>query len=259
MSSRHRKPISGKRIVGGSAVVTMVVALLSIGLLSAVSFARPDHSFAPPVEAKFFGVAVSDASHLQNHPHAILTDFSGPQSIRVKQGDTLSKIAARVLGSPKRWPILWWDNQSRVPNPNSLRADIRIHYGHWHHVRPWLSKRALNAIPKPKPVPVASSPTSATTVSATPLQSNSSTPAASYSGAPGSFQSCVIARESGGNPGAVNASSGAGGLYQFLPSTWAALGFPGLPENASVAMQNAAFAKAYAESGTSPWAPYDGC
>ena len=83
--------------------------------------------------------------------------------------------------------------------------------------------------------------------------------ASSYSGAPGSFQACVIRAESGGNPQAVNASSGAGGLYQFLPSTWAALGFSGLPENASVATQNAAFAKAYAQSGTSPWAPYDGC
>jgi len=90
-------------------------------------------------------------------------------------------------------------------------------------------------------------------------------PAASSGGgggggaAPGSFQACVIQRESGGNPSAVNSSSGAGGLYQFLPSTWASLGFSGLPQNASVATQNAAFAKAFAQSGTSPWAPSDGC
>jgi resuscitation-promoting factor RpfC len=73
------------------------------------------------------------------------------------------------------------------------------------------------------------------------------------------FQACVIARESGGNPSAVNPSSGAGGLYGFLPSTWQALGFPGLPENASVTTQNAAFAKEYAQSGSAAWAPYDGC
>ena len=77
--------------------------------------------------------------------------------------------------------------------------------------------------------------------------------------APTGFQACVIARESGGNPRAVNPVSGAGGLYQFLPSTWASLGFPGLPQNASVATQNAAFWKLYAERGTAPWAPYDGC
>lgn len=73
------------------------------------------------------------------------------------------------------------------------------------------------------------------------------------------FRACVIARESGGNPRAVNPSSGAGGLYQFLPSSWRALGFSGLPQNASVATQNAAFARQFALSGTAAWAPYDGC
>ena len=63
----------------------------------------------------------------------------------------------------------------------------------------------------------------------------------------------VIQRESGGNASAVNASSGAGGLYGFLPSTWQALGHSGLPENASVAEQNAAFAQEYAQSGGSAW------
>jgi hypothetical protein len=73
------------------------------------------------------------------------------------------------------------------------------------------------------------------------------------------FQACVIQRESGGNPAAVNPSSSAGGLYQFLPSTWAALGHSGLPQNASVAEQNQAFQQEYAQSGTAAWAPYDGC
>ena len=79
----------------------------------------------------------------------------------------------------------------------------------------------------------------------------------------GGFEACVISRESGGNPRAVNPSSGAGGLYQFLPSTWASLGFasayPGGAQTAPVSVQRAAFAKLYAEAGTSPWAPYDGC
>jgi soluble lytic murein transglycosylase-like protein len=77
------------------------------------------------------------------------------------------------------------------------------------------------------------------------------------------FESCVISRESGGNPHAVNPASGAGGLFQFLPSTWAGLGFagdyPGGAQTAPVGVQEAAFAKLYAEAGTSPWRPYDGC
>jgi hypothetical protein len=79
----------------------------------------------------------------------------------------------------------------------------------------------------------------------------------------GAFEACVISRESGGNPRAVNPSSGAGGLFQFLPSTWAGLGYasayPGGAQTAPVSVQEAAFAKLYAEAGTSPWAPYDGC
>ncbi len=81
---------------------------------------------------------------------------------------------------------------------------------------------------------------------------------ASYSGS-GGFQSCVIQAESGGNAGAVNGSSGAGGLYGFLPSTWQSLGYSGLPENASVAEQNAAFDKEYSQSGSAAWSAYDGC
>lgn len=77
------------------------------------------------------------------------------------------------------------------------------------------------------------------------------------------FEACVIARESGGNPAAVNPTSGAGGLFQFLPSTWAALGYagayPGGAQTAPVSVQKAAFAKEYAQSGSAPWAPYDGC
>ncbi len=74
----------------------------------------------------------------------------------------------------------------------------------------------------------------------------------------GSFEPCVISHESSGNPRAVNPASGAGGLYGFMPSTWASIGFGGLPENAPVATQHAAFERLYAMQGTAPWSG-DGC
>jgi len=81
-------------------------------------------------------------------------------------------------------------------------------------------------------------------------------------GAGGSYQSCVIAHESGGNAQAVNSSSGAGGLYQFLPSTWATTPwgaqYPGGAQTAPVSVQNQAFQWLYARQGTSPWST-DGC
>jgi hypothetical protein len=82
--------------------------------------------------------------------------------------------------------------------------------------------------------------------------------AATYSGS-GSFQSCVIARESGGNSQVMN-SSGHYGLYQFSASTWAAYGgSPSSFGHASVAQQNQVFNNAIAAGGQSNWAPYDGC
>jgi hypothetical protein len=93
------------------------------------------------------------------------------------------------------------------------------------------------------------------TSSASSGTSSASTPAASTGGSsPSSFQQCVAWRESGNNPTASSS-----GLYGILPSTWASLGYSGTAGSASVAQQNQAFQQLYAQDGTSPWAPYDGC
>jgi hypothetical protein len=191
------------------------------------------------------------------HPGAA---HHGTQHVTVHGGDTLSSISQHELGSAANWPALWWANRHSVHNPSVIQAGQRLELPKSHKVKPWLANAALAAIPSaapaPAPAPVA--------VSAAPSGSPASVPSAapvqqaSYSGS-GGFQSCVIQRESGGNPSAVNASSGAGGLYGFLPSTWQALGHSGLPENASVAEQNAAFAQEYAQSGGAAWSAYDGC
>lgn len=56
----------------------------------------------------------------------------------------------------------------------------------------------------------------------------------------------ICQRESGGSYTAVNPSSGAGGKYQFLPSTWRALGGTGLPQHAPPHIQDAMAAKLWA-------------
>ena len=176
------------------------------------------------------------------------------QHVTVHAGDTLSSISQREFGSAGSWPALWWANRHSVHNPSVIQVGQRLQLPKSHKVKPWLARAALAAAPAPAPVAVSAAP------SASPASVPSAAPAqqASYSGS-GGFQSCVIQAESGGNASAVNASSGAGGLYGFLPSTWQSLGFSGLPQNASVAQQNAAFAKEYAQSGTAAWSAYDGC
>lgn len=64
---------------------------------------------------------------------------------------------------------------------------------------------------------------------------------------------CIVQRESRFDPGAVNPSSGAGGLFQFLPSTWYAIGRTGLPNLATVEEQVAAAWSLYTQQGFAPW------
>lgn len=84
-------------------------------------------------------------------------------------------------------------------------------------------------------------------------QPAASSPSSMLSGM-SAFEQCVAYRESGDNPTASSA-----GLFGILPATWASLGYPGTAGQASVTMQKAAFDRLYAQYGTSPWAPYDGC
>jgi resuscitation-promoting factor RpfC len=207
------------------------------------------------------------------HP-AAAHHHDGSHHVTVRRGDTLSAISKREYGTAARWPALWWANRHSVHNPSSIRVGQRLALSHWHPAQPWIMHAALAAIPVPRPAPAAPAPQpAAAPVSSAPVESApaasapvASAPAApapaqptSYSGASGSYQSCVIQAESGGNASAVNASTGAGGLYGFLPSTWHALGYSGSPQSAPVSEQNAAFNKEYAASGSSAWSPYDGC
>jgi hypothetical protein len=94
--------------------------------------------------------------------------------------------------------------------------------------------------------PTSTAPSTATTSQPTPSGSN------------GTIWACIISHESRGDPTAVNASSGAGGLFQFEPATWLANGGTGLPEDASVATQWAIATATQARDGWSPWIG-DGC
>jgi septal ring factor EnvC (AmiA/AmiB activator) len=63
----------------------------------------------------------------------------------------------------------------------------------------------------------------------------------------------IVQCESGGNFGAVNPSSGAGGAYQILPSTWDLYGGEGNPEDASPGEQSDIASQIWADSGAAAW------
>lgn len=166
----------------------------------------------------------------------------------VKSGDTLASIAKQLYASADYWPVLYQANKASIPDASQIQVGQALSVP---------SKPAKIPSAPQQPAPAASTASSGPGYSS--ASSATTTTSSTVSAASGSFQACVIARESGGNPQVMNAS-GHYGLYQFSASTWAAYG--GNPADfghASVAEQNQVFANAIAAGGQSNWAPYDGC
>lgn len=63
----------------------------------------------------------------------------------------------------------------------------------------------------------------------------------------------IVLCESGGDWGALNPTSGAGGAFQILPSTWKAYGGEGLPHEASPAEQIRIATLIWEDSGAAAW------
>jgi LysM domain-containing protein len=187
------------------------------------------------------------------HPDAVtVVAVQIPRTYVIAPGDTLAGIATKVYGKPDDWPALWYKNRGKIPDPDVIRAGMKLLLGS-DKVTNTIYKAAMSAIPVP-PAPVR-----AVTLSAPsqPVPSQPSDPIST--GGMGAFEQCVIAHESGGDAYIWNAS-GHWGLFQFSASTWASAGGdPSLFGNAGPAYQEQVFAWAYAKWGTSPWAPYDGC
>jgi len=169
-----------------------------------------------------------------------------PAKYIVQPGDTLASIAQHLYASANYWPVLYWANHAAVTYASTIQVS-----------------QALTVPAKPAKIPSApklSAPAAPAVSTASSAQGYSSASSATEStGSAGSFQACVIAAESGGNPQVMNAS-GHYGLYQFSASTWAEYG--GNPADfgdASVAEQNQVFDNAIAAGGASNWSLYDGC
>ncbi len=181
-----------------------------------------------------------------------------PAKYTVKSGDTLSAIAGRIYKNPDFWPVLYWANHSQIRYANVIQVGQKLTVP----AKPAKIPGAPSVLGPSAPAPVqttvttdaAAAPSYSAPSYSAPVQSSS----VSTSGM-GSFQACVIARESGGNSQVMN-SSGHYGLYQFSASTWAAYGGnPAAFGNASVAQQNQVFNNAIAAGGQSNWSAYDGC
>jgi LysM repeat protein len=196
----------------------------------------------------------------QRNPVAQHTPAALPTQYTVRSGDSLSSIAKHFYQNPDAWPVLYWANHSKVRWANIIAAGqvLRV------PAKPARIPSAPAELGPPAPKPVAAPVRQVVSAPVRHSYTTAQAPAvttSTYSGsaAGGSFQACVIARESGGNSQVMNAS-GHYGLYQFSASTWAAYGgSPGDFGHASVGEQNQVFSNAMARGGQSNWSPYDGC
>jgi len=182
-------------------------------------------------------------------PHA-----SQQATYTVKSGDSLSTIAERVYHESKAWTVLYWANHSKIRYANEITPGQVLKVPAKPAKLP-AAPGELGPAAAPATAPVSTQETYA------PVQTTSAV-SSDYSGSGypgGSFGSCVVAAESGGNSQVMNAS-GHYGLYQFSASTWAAYGGdPSEFGDATVAEQNAVFSNALAAGGESNWSAYDGC
>ena len=245
-----------KRMLAG--VLALAVTTLSVSLTLI-----PDAYASQPVEPADVAVTravAPDDMMVRVHPNMIMM----LRSWTVQQGQTLSSISGARYGSQDAWPLIYWANHKHVKWADKIQVGQVLSLPAWTGTVPQ-PPRLTSPPPPPPPVVFhrAHSTGSSVAYSGTYHRSTTRTyhrayTSGTYHGS-GGYESCVISRESGGNTRAVNSSSGAGGLYQFLPSTWHSLGYSGSPQNASVSVQRQAFQRLYAQAGTSPWSPSDGC
>jgi LysM repeat protein len=154
---------------------------------------------------------------------------SSAQAYVVRTGDTLWSIAQRFYGNPLMWSHIYYANESQIDNPNE------IHQGQELTIPGTGTKSATNGATNSATSSATSSATAsaaANAPSAAPAPASSPSSARGYirqaaqgTGLPNSVVAAQIEVESNYESGAVS-PAGAEGPYQFMPSTWATLGFP---------------------------------
>lgn len=200
MRGRHAKPSQAGELTKRATRIAPAVAVAG-AMFGMPYHVKPPASSTAPVERVELTSSVKPASPAQSYV--------------VQAGDTLWSIAQRFYGNPLMWSHIYYANQSQIHDPNEIYPGQQL------------------TIPGTG-ASSATSGSSATTnaTSATPAQASSPSSVTGYiqqaaqgTGLPESVVAAQVQVESDYQSGAVS-PAGAEGPYQFLPSTWATLGFP---------------------------------
>jgi LysM repeat protein len=155
------------------------------------------------------------------HPSA----HQAQASYTVRQGDTLTTIAAHAYHNAADWPAVWWANRRQVRNPNMIAAGQRLQLPASGHVTAAMARAAKAAIPAPPPPPPAPAQAPAAPVSTYQGGQSASAPVSNAvpASSGGVNWSGIAACESGGN-WSTNTGNGFYGGLQFSEQTWLAYG-----------------------------------
>jgi hypothetical protein len=258
--------------LGSLLAISQVIMTVPVALAAtATSNVRPD--------------TIKAALHIVVSPTVRIRTFVKYYTVR--KGDTLSSISRLVFGSAEKWPWLYGANEQMIGvDPDVIQPGQHIQevlaskpeYGaavqSVNHARRVSAEARRRIDGKVWGVTYGypnkcgdgdgdgwdvNCATSSASGHTARLHSAGAVDVHVNTAGRGSFEQCVISRESGGNSQVMN-SSGHYGLYQFSESTWEAYGgSAGSFGHASPSEQRRVFLNAMAQGGQSNWSPYDGC
>src|SRR6516162_5194154 len=222
MYGRRARPSQAGKLAKQAARITPALAVAG-AMLGMPSHVKPPAASTTPVERVELDSSVKPASPAEVYV--------------VHAGDSLWSIAQQFYGNPLMWSHIYYANQSQIHDPNLIYQGQKLTIPPVGTTSAGASSSSAGASSSSagassSSAGASSSGTDTSSSSATRAQASSPSSATGYihqaAQGTGLSESVVAAQvqvESNYDPGAIS-PAGAEGPYQFMPSTWATLGFP---------------------------------
>ena len=215
MHGERSRPSQAGKLAGQAARITPALAVAG-AMLGMPSHVKPPAASTTPVERVELDSSVKPASPAEVYV--------------VHAGDSLWSIAQQFYGNPLMWSHIYYANQSQIHDPNLIYQGQKLTIPPVGTTSAGASSSSAGA--SSSSAGASSSGADTSSASATRAQASSPSSATGYihqaAQGTGLSESVVAAQvqvESNYDPGAIS-PAGAEGPYQFMPSTWATLGFP---------------------------------